>query len=167
MISIKGGWLNRIPVWDKWEKSRTAIIGDKTTPKFKYYFVLISDWFLDGSQLGTFLFTFIMAAIQPDLGVALLTGFVWWFWSTSSMGEEAGGVGDYKENWGEYSEIYSRPSAFKKAFYHGIAGGALLAITSGWLGFIPFLGLLPIVYFVGSSLHRLIHKERRLSLIHI
>jgi hypothetical protein len=161
MISIKGGWLNRIPIWDKWEQSRSAIIEDKNTPWFKWFFVKIGDWFLDGTQISAFIFTFIMAAIQPDLTVALLSGFVWWLWVMSSMGEEAGGVGDTTEAWGEYIDFgFGRKYALKKAASHGFAGGALVALVTGWVWFIPAFASFPVVYFLGNTLNRKIMKER-------
>lgn len=189
MISIKGGWLNRIKIWDEWEKSRAAFIKkhkpdffdfsatlrdkkatlkDKTksltkglkTVKAKWVLINIADWFLDGTQVGTFLFIFIMAAVQPDLSIALWSGFAWWFWSAASMGEVAGGVGDTTEAWGENIAFMKRSSAIKKALFHGLAGGALLTLATGWLWWIPVIGSFPVVYFIGNTINRKVMKER-------
>ena len=157
---IKGGWLGKIPFWKEWENDRKIRQYDHAIPKIVSKVV---DGVLDGTNISAFVVLVGLAAAQPSLDLALITAFVWWIVTRISMGEEAGGVGDYKENWGDYVEWLGpkagRSFAIKKGLQYGGFFGGALALVSG----VPLLfiagAVFPLVYFIGSSLYRLIHKS--------
>lgn len=159
MIMIKGGWLGRIPAWKRWHEERKEALESSSTPSVKWVVLKAFDWLLDGTQLSAFIMLFAIEALMPGYGAAF--ALAWWLWVLSSMGEEAGAVGDHKEAWGPYIDHgFGRGFGIKKAMIHGFFGGALLALATGWVWFIPALATFPIVYFIGNSLNRVIFEER-------
>lgn len=145
MMMLKGGWLNKIEAYNAWERKQHKVV----------------QWFLDGTNASAILVG-IFALTKLDPTMALLFGVAWWLYMMSSMGEEAGAVGDYNGGWGQYveNEDFGRRYGIKKAVTHGIAGGALLAAASDCWWFIIAGALFVPVYFIGSSVYLLIHKTR-------
>ena len=171
MITIKGGWLNKIKKWNDWQLSREAFIKDRGNAWTGILLMRVFDWFLDGTQLSCFAMTAIIASIQSDITLALQFGAVWWLFVMVSMGEEAGAIGDHKEAWGPYMtfknpdtkskrKVLGRAYGVKKAIIFGTAAGALLSFVAGWWGFIIVGAAYPLVYYVGNSLGRIMWKER-------
>lgn len=136
--SIKGGWLDHLPQWAAFE--------------YKSYFK---------RTLPAFLIFSLVVFYVPFLQAALFT--LAWCYCYSSMGEEAGAVGDYKGGWGDYLEArkpdgtlyFGRSYGIKKALQWGLAWGALLALISGSGLFILAGATFPICYFIGSSIAQL------------
>lgn len=101
--------------------------------------------------LPAFLILLLTIMIVP-LGQAIIFTAAWCY-CFASMGEEAGAVGDYKTAWGDYIEKgFGRSYGIKKAIQWGLAWGALMALASGFIWFIPAGAMFPICYFVGSSI---------------
>lgn len=143
LYSIKGGWLGKIPGWNEFVKSHPAL-----------------DWALDGTRLsilGAFLICLPFVSVLQALLFAAA-----WAYCASSMGEEAGAVGDYKEGWGSYVALpaFGRMYGVKKALQWGLAWGALMALVTGCGWFIVAASTFPIVYFTGSSLYRYFKNDR-------
>ena len=132
---------------------------------FTLAYMLKGGWFkipipsvINKRVLPLFLVFGVCVATVSPMQAALFTTA--WAWCFSSMGEEAGSVGDYKEGWGDYLDHFDRSCGIKKALQWGLAWGSLMALVTGYLWFIPAAASFPIVYFIGSSLYRLIHNDR-------
>lgn len=139
--SIKGGWLGLIPGWNAFVRSHP-----------------ITDLFLDGTRLSWLLVLVLSLFLLPWQTALLFT--LAWAYSSSSLGEEIGAVGDYKKCWGPYIDKgFGQAYGVKKALQWGLAWGGLMALATGYIWFIPAAATFPIVYFIGSSLYRLIHNE--------
>lgn len=156
-MMLKGGWLGRIPGWNDFTKKKRSHWGLQNAVQS------LKAWMLDGTQLSTFLVFLFMAAARSSLSLAAIFGVCWWLIVLRSMGEEAGAVGDYKRGWGPYVDPgrnpdFRRSDGVRGALAHGVLGGALLALATGWLGFIPALGAFPLCYYAGNSLTRYFHK---------
>ena len=119
----------------------------------------VADFFLDGTRLSTAL---CATALAPLAGVqtACIFAVAWLLAVAPSVGEEAGGIGDYKENWGPYAENFEDSYAWKKGLQRGAYAGALLSLASGYTGFILAGLSFPAVYFAGSSVYRYFHGRR-------
>lgn len=153
-MMIKGGWLGRIPGWDAFTKKKRSHWGLQNVVE------AVKAWLLDGTQLSAVLIFLFMAAAQPDLSLAAIFSFCWWVIVLRSIGEEAGAVGDYKGGWGIFinTKQFGRMLGIEAALGHGVMGGFLLALATGWEGFIISLGSFPLCYFIGNSLHQYFHK---------
>lgn len=193
-VAVKGGWAGT--VFTNWNRLverveatfsetvsqlKTAWSKITQTPSefrvyvelFKLAFVLpfhgFAKWFLDGSVISLFI-VFVYAAMTiPDLNAALLLAASWMLiWS--SMGEEAGAIGDYKGGWGQYVDS-TRPDGrlsfkngraygVKKGIQYGVMFGAGMSMAVGswtlWIAAATF----PICYFLGSSLHQWLKGTR-------
>lgn len=177
-VAVKGGWIGKVFTnWkrlvDKVEASfEEAISSVKTAwhnrafkELFKSLFVLpfkgFAKWFLDGSVISLFIVFFYVAASQPSLTVAFMCALSWCLiWS--SMGEEAGAAGDYKEGWGQYVDsvrpdgrkAFSRTYGIKKGIQYGCFFGAGMSMAMGswciWIAAATF----PLCYFLGNSIQR-------------
>ena len=159
-MMVKGGWLGKMSFWNEWKADRAEKMSGHIIPKL---FAKVADVALDEKILSALIVLIGLLAAQPDAELAIYTAFVWSIIIRVSMGEEAGGIGDYKENWGDYVQWLGpkkgRSFAIKKGLqYGGFFGGALACVYwSPWL-FVAGLAF-PLVYFIGSSLYRLIHKS--------
>lgn len=162
-MMIKGGWLNRIPLWDEWEIGRKVILDTPNVNPVKYWFVRIADELLDEKIISAFVVWVGLSAVQPDFALACVFALVWGLVIRVSMGEEAGGIGDYETNTGDYVEWLGpkkgRVFAIKKGFQYGAFFGSGLTLVSGNPLFILAGLAFPLVYFIGNCLHRLIHKQ--------
>ena len=133
--AAKGGWLGRIPQWKNFEYSDEL---KRVVPAFIIFFWVV--WFV------------------PFWACVLFTAAFCFCYS--SMGEEAGAVGDYTGGWGDYltavnpdgSPSFGRSYGVKKALQWGLAWGGLLALASGFVWFVLAGALFPVCYFVGSSI---------------
>jgi len=162
-MMVKGGWLARISFWKRGEENRKAILKSPDTHPVKYWFVRIVDELLDEKILSAFVVWVGLSAVQPDFALACWTALVWAILVRVSMGEEAGGIGDYSGNTGDYVEWLGpkagRLFAIKKGLqYGGFFGGALALVAGVPLLFVAGL-LFPVVYFIGNSLHRVLHNQ--------
>jgi hypothetical protein len=162
-MMIKGGWLARIPVWAEWEYSRKAVRQNIKTPAVKYFLTIFADELLDEKNLSALLVFVSLAAVQPDWWVAAWVGIAWFLVARISMGEEAGGIGDYAQNTGDYVELYGakhgRITAVKRGFQYGALFGGGLALASGnvWL---VLAGIsFPAIYFIGNCIYRSAHNR--------
>jgi hypothetical protein len=161
-MMIKGGWLARVPTWKQWEANRATILKKGKAPATKYFLTVFADALLDEKNLSTFVVFAGLAAAQPDLWFAASVSLAWALACRVSMGEEAGGIGDWEYNTGDYVELYGpakgRITAVKRGFQYGALFGGLLALVSGnvWL---VLAGLsFPLVYFIGNYVYRMAHK---------
>lgn len=154
LMMIKGGWLKRIPLWkrldDKLDQHQDGTIQN--------VLFNVGAWIIDGNNLSALILWAVAGSILP-FGLATSIALAWWIFVISSMGEEAGAVGDYTGGWGPYVEHFDRKYGVKKALIHGISGGALLTIATGFIGFIFAGATFPICYFVGSSIYKFLHKQ--------
>jgi hypothetical protein len=76
-----------------------------------------------------------------------------WAYCYSSMGEEAGAVGDYQGGWGDYmTGGFGRSYGIMKALQYGLSWGALLTLITGCVWFVPAGATFPVCYFIGSSI---------------
>jgi hypothetical protein len=162
-MMIKGGWLARIPVWAEWEYNRKAVRQNVKTPAVKYFLTIFADELMDEKNLSAIIVAVCLAAVQPDLSMAIWAGLVWALVSRISMGEEAGGIGDYVQNQGDYVELFGkkhgRITAIKRGVQYGALFGGSLALVSGnvWL---VLAGIsFPAVYFIGNSIYRAAHNR--------
>jgi hypothetical protein len=172
-VSIKGGWLNRISIYDKLERAindtyKNNLLFIKSGKQFglnptRYYFTLpflaVARWLIDGSVISVFLVTWFVSHTTSDLSLAALCGLFWMLiWS--SMGEEAGAAGDYKGAWGDYMDAkkptgemyFSRSYGVKKGIQYGCFFGAGISMALGSWCFWIASATFPLCYFLGSSI---------------
>lgn len=170
-VSIKGGLLGNI--FTNWQRLVDRVelrfglaIGSlKTAWQNKEYWGLVkhlftlpfnafAKWFLDGSVISLFIVAIYVATSQPSLVVTVLCALSWCLiWS--SMGEEAGAAGDYKQWWGKYFDRgFPRDYGLKKGVQYGVfvTFGMSLALGS-WCPVIAG-ATFPLCYFAGNSLYR-------------
>lgn len=125
-------------------------------PKLKELDHGVLGFLIDGTRLTTLIVTIWMVWAAGPVG--FLIGLAWFLGIASSMGEEAGASGTYKEWWGPYKN-FGRSYGIKKALQRGIYQGALLTLVTGYTPFIVAGATFPICYFVGQSLYTLIHNK--------
>lgn len=133
--SAKGGWL------DAWPQYKT----------------LVDKYHLKRVLPAAMILLPLLFFVDP-LQAILFTAA--WCYCYSSMGEEAGAVGDYKSGWGDYIDKgFGRSYGIKKALQWGLAWGGLLTMVTGCVWFIPAGATFPVCYFIGSSIAQLQGKQ--------
>lgn len=165
LFMIKGGWLKRIPWWKDFDR-RMDLLGKNDIETLRNHIV---SWVIDGNNLSALILWVAASAAHPDFLTASAFAFGWWIFVISSMGEEAGAVGDYKYAVGPYitflnpdeksnRKTLGRKYGIKKSVILGVAGGSLMAAPIDHWWFMAAGATFPVVYFVGSSIYRFIHK---------
>ena len=151
------GWSNKLV-------AVRAFFGNECVQSSIVYapFISVLHWLIDGSNLSALILLFIGLFVFSEADTAIWFALAWWLFVITSIGEEAGAAGDYKQAWGpyiDYTEDFGRAYGIKKGAMLGLAGGGLMAAASGWWWFMLAGATFPAVYFLGSSLYRLIHKK--------
>lgn len=158
-MMIKGGWLGQIKAWHK----LTNKIKDYSEAHtgFKFAVAKVADWILDGTQLSGFVLMAFLAIVLPWWD-AVSIGLGWLAVARISMGEEAGGIGNYHENTGDYVEWLGAKDGKRFAFKKGIQYGALfggMLVFCGAPNLVFVAGLLfPVIYYIGNSIYYNIHR---------
>ncbi len=115
----------------------------------------VADWFLDGTQLSSFI-AGIWAGVFIDPLTGFLFGIAWWVGNMASLGEEVGAIGRLGKSWGPYLDWLGKDGVeygWKKGLQRGIYLGAMLALATGNTALIVAGAALPPVYWVGQTLH--------------
>lgn len=144
LYAIKGGWLGKIPGFNGFMRSNKVL-----------------DFVLDGTRLSSLLAGLFAGQFMPAPQAALF-GLAWFVGVMVSMGEEAGAIGRAGRSWGPYIEWLGgkgRAFGWKKGVQRFVFMGALLALATGYTGFIVAGAFVPVIYWLGSTLHYLIHRK--------